>query len=75
METLNIVTLARVRNIAENYCLGAPYDNPEQLIQNCFVSVIGDYRLTLTDHPEHACKTFCASDETLEQIIDEYFNL
>lgn len=64
------VNIERVKAIAEDYILPFPYDpKPELTLQHCYEAVVSDYRT------EFQGTDLIADDETLEQIIDEYFNL
>jgi len=67
MET--IVNRNRVREIAEKYILPFPYDpTPEKTFEHCYFSILKE--CSCDDDFKHF-----ATDEHLEQIIDEYFNL
>jgi len=67
METIGNITFERVANIADNFCLGEPYDNPGQLKKFCYKFIMSDTRVT--------DRNYFVTEELLEQLVDEYFNL
>jgi len=67
MTTYGNITFERVQNIADNYIMDGYDCSPDRTIGYCLDFILGDFRVTDVN--------FFVTEELLEQLVDEYFNL
>lgn len=67
MTTTGNINYERIANICENYILDSPYGNFEVESRMCYRFIMNDTRVTDNN--------YFVTEDLLEQLIDEYFNL